>query len=314
MRILHLSDTPLSGSPIRISNLLAKHGGVESRHICWKEKIGYRVYDNDLVGHLSTLETMRYLIYEWADVLHLHNRWKRQEVFKALGTPPPAKPAVIQIHSPRDSEDFSEEVASGIPIACVAQYHPRQWPECKFIVPNVVDITDDDYKPGLGDGAVSGRAVVSYAPSNTNGRGWDDKSYGVVAPVLKRMRLSHEINYQLIQQTPFCDVMRLKKQAAIGVDEISTGSYHLSALEYLAIGVPCFAGVDEQTENVVKDLTGCLGTPFIRANKESFERKLRAILKDKSWAAMGIRSREWMDNYWNPKLLVEHYLKMYRSL
>jgi len=314
MRVLHLSSTPLSGSPIRISALLAKYGGIESRHMVWREKLGYREYGADISGKGTSLEYLRYLIYEWADVLHLHNRWKRQEVFQALKCEPPKKPSVIQIHSPRDSEDFSEEVKSGIPLAVIAQYHVRQWPELRFIVPNVVDIYHKDYIRTKEPRPLPYMPTVSYAPSNTNMPGWNDKSYGIVAPVLKRMRLAGTVDYQLICKAPFDDVMIKKKQADIGIDEVSTGSYHLSSLEYLSLGVGCFANIDPLTEKAIKDVTGADRIPWIRANKENFERVLRGILKEQSWPEIGAASRTWMEEYWNPKMLCGHYLKMYESL
>lgn len=314
MRVLHLSDTPLSGAPIRLSALLAKYGEIESRHLVWREKLGYRDFGVDIGGSGSSHEYLRYLIYEWPDILHMHNRYARQEVFRALGTPPPNKPSVIQIHSPRDSEDFSEEVSSGIPIAVVAQYHVRQWPEMRFLVPNAVDIHHKDFKSAKAPRQHPYMPVISYAPSNTTLPGWNDKSYSVVAPVLKRMRMAGVIDYQLIYKVPFDDVMIKKKQADIGIDEISTGSYHLSSLEYLSLGVGCFANIDPLTEKAIKDVTGADRIPWIRANKENFERVLRNILKDQSWPEIGAASRTWMEEYWNPQMLCGHYLKMYNSL
>jgi len=314
MNILHLSDTQLSGSCQRISALLTKYGGVESKHYVWRTRVGFREFPVDLCPMNTSLEEMRYLIYEWADVINYHNRWKRQEIFQALGTPPPDTPSVIQMHSPRESENFKEELASGIPIAVVAQYQVRQWDELRYIVPNVVDIRDPLYISDRPPYMTTLSPVVSYAPSNTNSRGWDDKSYGSVNPVLKRMRLKGEIYYDLIQQKPFLDTMALKHRADIGIDEIVSGSYHLSALEYLALGVPCFCNVDDKTEKVLKDLTGCTTMPFLKANKYSFERELRRIIKGQLWCVLGLDARDWMAKYWNPEVLCEHYLKMYHSL
>lgn len=317
MRILHLSSTPLSGSPIRISNLLGKYAeGIESRHICWNEKIGYRIYDTDIIGRLTPPEELRYRLYEWATHIHYHNRWARQEIFKAVGYPPPDIPSVIQIHSPRDSEDFREEVVSEIPLAIIAQYHPRQWPEKSFIVPNVVDILDASYTPIPGEvlKKLHMPPVISYAPSNTNGTGWNDKSYGHVNPVLKRMRLAGEIGYDLIQKAPFSEVMPRKKLASLGVEEVSNGTYHLSALEYLAVGVGCICYIDPLTEKVVKDLTGAEELPFIHATKESFERVVRGLLKSGDFDLEGVKARLWMEKYWSPEVLVEHYRKMYEKL
>lgn len=312
MKVLHLSDTQLSGSPQRISALLSKYGGIESRHYVWKSRIGFREFPVDMCLENTRSVEIRRLIYEWADIIHYHNRWKRQEIFSVLGEEPPKKPSVIQIHSPRDSEDFSGEIKSGIPIACPAQYHSRQWPMFRYLVPNVVDIYDPQYMRDKMP--IHERPCISYAPSNTNARGWDDKSYGVVAPVLKRMRLRHEVIYDLIDKKPFSEVMAMKKRANIGIDEISTGSYHLSSLEYLSLGVPCFANIDALTEKAVKDVTGCSLLPWIIADKDCFETTLKKVVNWKTWLGTGAISREWMEKYWNPGLLCKRYIDMYEDL
>ena len=108
--------------------------------------------------------------------------------------------------------------------------------------------------------------------------------------------------------------MALKQGADIGIDEIVTGSYHMSSLEYLGLGVACFANLDEQTEKVVKDLTGATELPWIKANKITFEETLRKLVVEKSWPELGMRSRGWMETYWNPKALVSHYNEVYSDL
>lgn len=313
LNVLHLSDTTLSGSPVRISKLLNKYSTTcRSRHLVWQPIIGTRVFETDLVSSRMTREELLDKI-EWADIIHYHNRYARQEIFKFLEIAPPNKPSVIQIHSPRQSENFSDEVNSGIPLAVVAQYHPRQWPEASFIVPNVVDILDPAYMP-IEKPQVERLPIVSYAPSNTNQRGWDDKGYSLVAPTLKRLKISGRIYYQLIVDTPHEMTLKLKQSADIGIDEIATGSYHLSSLEYMSMGVPCFANLDGYTKQVVRDLTGCDELPWVAASKDNFLPNLHFLLENKSWQEYGAKARQWMETYWNPSILVGNYEEMYREL
>lgn len=314
MRVLHISSTPLSGAVLRLSALLNKYSDIESKTLIWRNTVGFRYYGESDYSSSEPCEVYEQLIYEWADILHFHNHWKRHEVFKLLGKDPPKKPSVIQMHSPRETENFDVELKSGIPIACPAQYHPRVYPECKFIVPNVVDIYDPLYmRDKMPEG---GPPIVSYSPSNTNARGWNDKSYGVVAPVLKRMALKGEINFQLIQKKPFDEVMFLKRQAWVGIDEITSGSYHLSTLEYLSLGVPCIVGVDDACNKVVKDLTGCETLPWIKVSHDNFERIVKGLLTDKDGLVLcALKSREWMEAHWSPEKLCSIYkISMYEKL
>jgi len=253
--------------------------------------------------------------FEWADVIHYHNRWKRQQIFTMNGLKPPKKPSVIQMHSPRfDSENFVEEADSGIPIAVIAQYHVRQWPELDFIVPNVVDIYDGNFQ-GKFRKELRQHPLVSYAPSNCTARDWNSKGYHIVAPILKRLRIAGKIQHQIIVQTPHEETLLRKRNADIGIDEFVTGSYHLSSLEYLSMGIACFCWLDDRTERVVRDLTGSVGDlPWTQTTRDSFKQDLNQMISDRSWEEKGRNAREWVEKFWNPEILSDHYIKMYERL
>jgi hypothetical protein len=312
MRILHLSDTTLSGSPIRIAKLFNTHTKHEARHMVWEPVIVKRVFETDLISSMMSQNEIENWL-DWADVLHFHNRWRRQMVFKRYNLGPPSKPSVIQMHSPRSSENFRDELGSGVPLAAVAQYQVREWPEASFVVPNVVDITDPVYQ-GVKPLYERRMPLVSYSPSNFNARGRNDKGYGKLAPVLKKLKLSGDITYQLIVNQPHGVAMSMKKTADIGIDEVTTGSYHLSSLEYLSMGIACFARLDQETIQVVQKLTGCDSVPWVFANESNFQKQLMLLVNERSWAEIGARSRNWMERYWNPELLIGHYERMYNEL
>jgi hypothetical protein len=278
----------------------------------WFPIIFDRIFPTDLVAQNMTKAEIKKW-FQWADVIHYHNRYKRQQIFVKTGLTPPKKPSVIQIHSPRSSENFTEEIESKIPIAVIAQYHVREWPELRFIVPNVVDIYDETHMPLL-DKPARIQPVVSYAPSNTICTGWDNKSYNTVSPVLKRMYFGREINYQRITKMPFLECLKLKRNADIGIDEVSTGSYHMSSLEYLSMGVATIGMLDAQCEKVIKDLTGASWLPWIQSSESKFGIDMKHVVRNRLYKDIGDKSRTWMETYWNPKDTIELWVQLYRSL
>lgn len=313
MNVLHLSDTTLSGAPGRLSKLLTNHSGgkIVSRHLVWCRIIHNRIFDVDMCSsELTKKEIQEHL--KWADVIHYHNRYSRQMIFKAHGIKPPKKPSVIQIHSPRESEDFSEELASGIPLAVIAQYHPRQWPEMKYLIQNVVDITDPLHKP-IAKG-LRNIPNISYAPSNVICKGWDNKSYTTVNSVMKRMMFDRMALYKRIVSLPHNTCLGIKQDSDIGIDEVSTGSYHMSSLEYLAMGVACIGKLDELTQEALRKATGCTSIPWINSSEASFESDLRNLITSGEYKAKGIESRKWMEKYWAPKVLIKKFQTMYDDL
>jgi len=314
LKVLHLSDTPLSGSPVRIAKLLNKYSeNYEARHLVWTPVVQARNFETHYISsNMSKEEVMQHL--EWADIIHYHNRYARQEIFVKHHLTPPKKLSVIHMHSPRESEDFSQEIESGIPIAVVAQFQPRLYSEASFVLPNVVDIFDPAYMPV--ETPFRSRPVVSFAPSNTNMTGWNDKGYGIVAPILKRMSLANKIQYQLIIEQPHTKAMEMKRGADIGIDDIVNGSYHMSALEYMAMGIPCICRLDDLTMDIVCNMTGCdkHNLPWISATRDTFKDVLETIIREKAWKQLGNMTRDWMQKFWNPSALLSHYECMYEEL
>lgn len=315
MKILHLSDTTLSGAPIRAARLLSKYTNHEARHIVWHPVMYGRVFDIDLIGSKMQKDEIQKW-FNWADVIHYHNRWARQEIFQKIKLPKKKK-SVIQIHSPRDfandEHGFKEEVESGVPIAVIAQYHTRQWPERTFTIPNVVDIYDELHSPIKRQRG--NLLTIGYAPSSPNGKGWDNKSYSTVNRFLKKHFLARKLVYQRIIGKPHFECLALKQKCDVGIDEVSTGSYHMSSLEFLSMGVACMANIDALTERTVKDLTGAKKLPWLVTTENNFQSTIDLMLRDKqSIYQLGTNSRVWMEKYWNPKALCKHLIKMYEEL
>lgn len=317
MKVLHVSDTPLSGAPQRLSKALNRYTDIESKHIAWKNKTATKEFPVEFVGAILTMDELK-AMWGWADIIHWHNRIGKTAFLQCTKFDPKLKKGVLQIHSPRESEDFSDALSYKLPLLIIGQYHPRQWPELTHIVPNIVDIWDENHKAhpqDVEDRYTSYLPSVSYAPSSTNGRGWDDKGYSVTSPILKRLSLERKIHYNLIHGRPHNVAMRMKAKSLIGIDEIITGSYHMSSLEYLSLGIACIANIDPKTEAVIKSLTSAEEIPWVKTNKTDFAGCINHLIKDRDLArSIGIKSRTWMEQFWDPKIMTARYKHIYEQL
>ena len=158
--------------------------------------------------------------------------------------------------------------------------------------------------------------IVSYAPSNTNAKGWDDKGYSVISPILKKMKYAGLVDYRLINKKPHNIALMEKQLADIGIDEVITGSYHMSSLEYLSMGIVCIANIDKQTSKVLRDLTGSKKLPWYVADSKNFQSRINDLIrKDREEIKnLGAYSRKWMEKYWNQTTLCQHFTDIYEDL
>ncbi|MCJ7521760.1 MAG: hypothetical protein MUP21_06055 [Dehalococcoidia bacterium] len=258
-------------------------------------------------------DELRYWIGEWADAIHYHDSWLKSKILRRLQVKVPNKPSLIQIHTRRAwLEDFGPALGAKVPLALTAEVDRGDWPEADYVVPSAIDITEPCYCPP--NRQRQPHPTVSHAPSNWAARGWEGDSFKAVNPILTELRDGGDIYYQLIVKRPHREVLALKRHSDIGVDEILTGTYGFSSLEYLSLGVPCFADIGPSTNDAIKELTGATELPWLAGGAGVLRKNLGELVRSKMWQVYGERSRLWMETYWKPETLVNHYLEMYRSL
>jgi len=321
MKILHLSNTPLSNAPDNLVRCL-NHFGHEATLLLNrkaninKTHVGGTLWRELPYGKLESLITS-------TDVIHFHNYAWNLELFQThpeLLEIARTKSALIQYHSPRHStENFENSIADKtIKHAVIAQYHTRFYPECEFVVPNVIPTFESKYQP-LQAKWEDAFPTVSYSPSNINLKDWDNKGYDIVDPILRRLEREGRINRDVIINVPYEECLLKKRWAWIGIDEVSTGSYHLSTLEYLAMGCLTIVHLDEPTRKAMERIVGFGGMaalPIIDTTPEELYSTLKWVLDQSPdfIRGYGERSRSWMETYWSPAKHVKQFEEIYNSL
>ena len=321
MKILHLSNTPLSNAPANLVKCQNLYGHDATLLLFKKSSLQRKHTAGQLWIDLPADEITR-LVTE-AEVIHCHNYLYEQQIFRSyphLVEIVKNKPKLVQYHSSRHSVENFETTLKDDTVrkAVVAQYHVRLYPECEFVVPNVLPIFEEPYRP-LESRRKLPFITISYAPSNVNCKGWDDKGWSETKPVLDRIERSGAAVSQVMHGVPYEDCMTQKRLADIGIDEIVTGSYHLSALEYMAMGAIAIANPDNLTIEAMRRIVGDDGInslPLVVANKNNLEATLRSLLRNGKpfIIEQGQKSREWMETFWNPRNHVKLFESIYEKL
>lgn len=319
IKVVHITENPIAGAPINLSKALNKYQGdkVSSVHIAQSDRNENRIFDSDIIIDQVSEHFLRHTL-EQADIIHLHNFYQNQHLFRKhpmLWDIVMRKKRVWQCHSQRSTSwvkltDALED--KKMKHLVIGQYHPREWPECE-VVPNVIDIWAPELMP---DWTVKNDIPrVVFSPSRINCPGWDDKSYAEVKPVLQQLVDENKITAEIIYDKPFAECLARRRKADIGIDEIKTGSFHLTSLECLSSGLVTVAGLDEIQVKTLKDLTGSNNLPWLVARPENLKEKIESVCQDViRLRKLRENSRLWMEQFWEPKLLTRKFVTIYEGL
>lgn len=323
MIVTHLAITPLAGSPLRIVHALRTHANVDARLIVLNPAAyGNRTFDTDLVWDPKDPALHDRLAR--SDILHFHH-WLDfnknpfgidfQQYLRSGAV------AIRQFHThpltiAQGSRSLAERiVCDSTPQLVIAQFHERFYPRAR-VVPNIVPIDDPLYVPIPRDRE---DVTVFFAPSCATSAWtsrWDTKAAPETTVILRQLqRRLPRMRVNIIQDTPHRECLRLRQQANISIDELATGSYHLSSLESLSQGIPTLAFLDQRMLATLATITGSMDIPWINVTLEMAKTALRQLVSDDQLrAAAGAKSRKWVELNWNDRVVVNHYTNAYRDV
>lgn len=319
LKIVSFSKTKLAGAPIRVAQAVGRLEGFETRHVDLER---WGVFPHDHVHAESAEETLR--LTQEADILHLHNHVHLDSAdfapinFRQLWEQ--GKPIVWHFHSTpmlvarQTGLPLKTFVEPEIPQIVIAQYPERFLPRAQ-VVPNLVPQDDADYQ---GLPFEQCRYDISYAPSSKNSAWstrWDTKGMPETVAMLRQLEQKDGTRVKVTHNVSLAEVLAAKRQSKIVLDEMVTGSYHISALEGLAMARATGGYLDARTDYVMRTISGAPDLPFINLRLEESKRILRYLLAHpKELQDIASYGREWMDRYWRDLTVAEHFRRLYHQL
>ena len=328
MKILHFSKTPLAGSPIRICKALSLTDGVSARFVVLNEQgYGKHSFENDLVWKNNQEEIIA--LADEADVLHLHNYVHLDaEDFHPINFRKywnEGKAIVRHFHSnpqlvSRMSGETLEEIQScPIPKLTLPQYHERYYPTAQ-LVPNIV-FDNDAYN--ISEVRKDKKIRICYSPSNfrsARSSRWDTKGYPETIKLLKCIKKHAKkqgtpVDIDIIEKVSHAECLRRKALADIAIDDLVTGSYHMSTLESLILGSAVLTFTDQRVLKATQEVAGDDNFPALNVRLEEAEQVILELLKQPELIRqIGEESRQWMLDHWTPEKMAGVFLSHYKNL
>lgn len=319
MKILQMSSTPMAGVPYLLKDIINKY----SEHECktCTGPSGYRdgrmwaKPDANLANGILTRK-----LIAWADVVLLHNggMYRIKTYDRALRS----KKLLCYHHSeptpPCPSKRVSRRWAkAGVPEYVIAQGHALMYPNVP-VLPNLIDINWELMRP-LRKGLARPFVKIGYAPSNRQTSlnqhnsfmkqyRYSSKGWFYTKPILDRLSKMPGVVVETYWGIPFEECMKRRRDCDIFIDEVVTGSYHRSTLEAMAHGQVAINGISRETWAVVRRVTGSEVAPWVRCGPKDLETVLLDLINDRQRIHdVGVRARQWMENYWHPRKLLEKF-------
>ena len=325
--VVHIAFTPLAGSPIRIVNALNRHTSVRARLVVLNPNVyDQRKFDGDLVWGRDKEEILKLL--RETNLIHLHHFFELESNPFGINFTHVAPQArfVRQFHThpltiARGQEAKARQVVdSTIPQLVIAQYHERFFPRAR-LVPNIVPLSDKLYRPVP---RVAIDPVVFFAPTvdysavgaPSGGTRWETKGASETEALLSQIvEACGKGRITVRRNIPHEQCLRERQACDISIDEMVTGSFHLSSLEALAQGLPTFAYLDARSLETLSEFTGTVTNPWLNFRLEDAGGPLSELIKDdRLRREMGESSRKWMENYYNDREMIKHYVRAYEDL
>lgn len=319
LRVVMFSKTPLAGAPIRIAQALRRHTELDVRLVDLRR---WGIFEHDHVHEEDPERTLE--LAQQADILHLFNYLDAasadfrpvdfgrlaaggKRLVRMFGSTPMFVAAMMGI-------SLEDVLRDPIPKLVIAQHPERYLPSAR-VVPNIVPQDDETYLPA--DAPLESAGVV-FCPTRREGAWearWDTKGMPETAAMLAKLKRRTGLAFRTVHGRSLIEAMDVKRRAAIVIDDLVTGSYHLSSLEGLALAKPVLGWLDGRTEAVMRTISGAASIPLVNVRLEDTPEVLSHLAREaEERHALGIEGRAWLCKYWSDRDLVRHYVAAYEDL
>lgn len=187
----------------------------------------------------------------------------------------------------------------------VYNYARQFYPESKIkVLPVGVDI--ERYKPNFPDEAKNKPTIV-HAPSARGLKGTKE----VIQTINKLRSDGYSFNFILVEGKSHQEAIEIYGQADIVIDQLLIGGYGFVSIESMALGKPvlCYLQPEYYPQEVYDTI------PIIKTDCTNLYDELKKLIVDPSLRyRIGIRSRKYVEGYFNIDTVAKALINIYETL
>ena len=312
-RVLHISvKDPMRGA-YSASRLTDKYSSkFVARSIVLQEEKTFSktmasLYDVDLTPRKDYNEVKEKL--QWADIYHIHG--PVQPVVELLNKLSleykPHTPVVVEKGYGHPEDTFNN--SSRHVKVCSANI--IQDPQADFVLPLAIDIKNHTPLDRFNN---KNTRLVTYIPTSAPGKRDKDTCYRFIYDSLKALSRNKAIYYSSEIPDADASIHARMRVSRLGVNNVVRGSYYPGFLLYMAYGVLPIANIDTRILDQLMKITKCSSVPYIQATRDDFMVKAATAIKSGKVLEMSPIVRKWVDTYYTPNQIIEHYDELYSAI
>ena len=288
IKVVHFSQTPLVAAPYKLA-VAQRMIGIDAKSIILDDypkngPLSKKFLGDSLVWSEAdpVIANLIEFHLQQAEIIHIHNEISGNSLSFLKENCSGAR-FVYQVHSPlREGPLYHHRTENfGLPIdefLVVSQYQPRHYYEF-HPVPNI--ILDE---PSISLRAPDEPLKVLFSPSHTRTGRWNAKYSERLEQCIKHLQGLGliEVVWPAKPLSP-AELMAVRKNCHVSIDEISTGAYHQVSLEGLCAGNVVINRADYFSKAMLANCTKTLSMPpFVFSDESTIDKVLLQLAMDQS--------------------------------
>jgi len=141
---------------------------------------------------------------------------------------------------------------------------------------------------------------IGHSPTNRVAKG-----SGIIINAVNNLKKKYSVELVLIENVSYSTLLKMRATCDIGIDQLGDLGYGISALEWLAMGIPVASCIAPEMEK------SGMAHPLVKIDEQNIEEQLGKLIADIDYRReLGIAGRKWIEENHDAKRIVQQIHKL----